>query len=264
MEDLYKNWTKEVYWDRDFLAWQDVLLENLIWPAWIRTDYRQNEFDIDSLCTAYACFGGWTSYTWIVIPKEVRKEFVDIVVADWLVVPWVWGSLEDVLNAFMEFINNRSWKNYIYLRMPIEDSKQYQDLWRSILTWMYGNSKFKKDKKDNCVIDERMEWDKERGHAINEYSWGWTNNSYPNSSCNLYFDKNYEDFIKSKYHFIFWYIITMTIDETTKEQIKEDKATLEFMEENKLCKLVDLDKPITRQDTFLVIWRAIKFLSNSK
>jgi hypothetical protein len=45
----------------------------------------------------------------------------------------------------------------------------------------------------------------------------------------------------------------MTIDETTKEQIKEDKATLEFMEENKLCKLVDLDKPITRQDTFLVI-----------
>jgi hypothetical protein len=36
------------------------------------------------------------------------------------------------------------------------------------------------------------------------------------------------------------------------------------MEENKLCKLVDLDKPITRQDTFLVIWRAIKFLSNSK
>ncbi len=218
-------WAKERYSNKDYLASELDLSKIEPSKNW-KVEYNQDEFmekdKHSSYCTAYWCFANYSRYTGLEISKEWRKEFVDICLEKKLIIDWIGWYVLDVVEEFAKFISIKTEIDFSFARADCSDREASDMFW---LVWGFrGNTEFKKDRQDNCIIENIDYGAGKWGHCIMEYSSKYTQDSYYPRKCNIYEIKDFDWFTTGSNHFVNWYFFYRI---KINEQLNQDIADIE-------------------------------------
>ena len=249
---IMNYWTIEKYDNRDYVA-SDVDILSIEPSKNAVIEYNQNEFkDKSSYCSAYWCFAHYSRYTWLEISKEWRKEFIDICLDKKLIIDWVGGYLVEVVDEFVKFISIKTEIDFAFARVDCDD-KEINDKF-GVITWFRGNTKFKEDRQDDCIIQELEYWDWTWGHCITEYEYLITQDNYTPRQCNIYKVPAYKEFVNSKNHFRNWYFIYRAkINDQLEQDIKDVKEALELWITNNQKNLAKIKAGLYDTDVKIIL-----------
>jgi len=196
-------WAKEKYSSRDFLASNLDLSKIEPSKNWL-VEYNQDEFKANSsYCTAYWCFANYSRYTGLEVPKEWRKEFIDLCLEKKLIINWVGGYVLEVVKEFTKFISIKTEIDFSFARADSDDKEMSNKFW--LVGGFRWNREFKKDRQDNCIIDNIDYGAGTFWHCTMEYEYKYTQDSYFPRKCNIYEIKDFKKFVNWKNHFRNWY-----------------------------------------------------------
>lgn len=185
-----------------------------IWNCTYELD--QNEFiegEGSMYCTAYGMFHTYSHRFWKHPIKEIRKEFIDICLSEWIITD-KWAKPWDVAMRWVKYMND----NCIFCKLYVFESnsraRAFAQMYgkHGMMTWFIVNDEFKKDRADNYILDWKVHgWAKYGGHVIFEYrvnpSTLMLRNNYPKKKANNILVKEQKKWYNPTYHLKYSYLV---------------------------------------------------------
>lgn len=269
--------TIEEYGALDWLLWADIPRDTIPYAKWLdgTIQYNQNEFkDHSYYCTAYMCFSVYTSFTWLEVSKELRKEFVNICLDEELIVEGVGWYLNRVFTRRIKFLHVKTGIKYNWFRVEMwsKEAAMIKAKKYAIGTWFKTSAVFNKDKDDNCTIDSvESVGSGKAGHALADCSNGVRelrqDNYFWLAKCNIYeiIKEVYDYFVTNKQvHFTYGYFMTLLTDMTVVSQQEQDQKDLEWAIANGITNGKELDRAATRREIAIMMARQARLMTENK